>query len=139
MKRLFQDNRGNISEIADRKVDQLICIDGKKFERNILEILVVWLKLQDEQCWHRFFIDAGCCFWDVYNSYQKTYHEDIIECLVYDFSDRVKTLTINSAIVYPINNSGVKLEIVLENKYQIIVLSEDIESETNLSIVPIST
>ena len=60
MTRLFQDSMGNIPRIANKKVDRLICIDGKNFDGNILEMLVVWLKLRDEQCSSRFFLDAGC-------------------------------------------------------------------------------
>lgn len=134
MTRFFQDDRGSISKIANKKINRLICIDGKNRNENILEMLVVWLKLQDEQCWYRFFLDAGCCFWATYDFYYE-YREDITNCPVYDLSDRLKALTINSAIVYPINDSGVKLEITLENKYRIVVWSEDIESESNLSII----
>ena len=55
MTRLFQDSTGNIPRIANKKVERLVCIDGENFDGNILKMLVVWLKLQDEQCWHRFF------------------------------------------------------------------------------------
>lgn len=85
------------------------------------------------------FLDAGCCFWETYNSCYEIYREDIIDCPVHDKSDRVKALTINSAIVYSLNDSGIKLKIVLENKHKIVVWSEDIESESNLSIISIAT
>ena len=134
IKRLFQDDKGSISIIVNKKIERLICIDEKNQNENILETILIWLKLQNEKCWHRFFIDAGCCFCDLYNSNYEIDTENI-ECPIYDLSDRVKALTINYAIVYPTNDSGVRLEITLENKSQIIFGAEDIESESSLSIV----
>lgn len=92
-----------------------------------INIFVVWIKLRNEDLWQRVFLDTGACFWSTYDHWEEIYSEDIDNYLFpnteHNLAERfpLKNLTVISAIIFSYRYSGVKLKIILENKYQISV------------------
>lgn len=136
MKREFQDDKGCISNILNRKIETIICIGGRYIDTTILNLFAIWLKLHDESCWHRIFLDAGLCFAEIYDECQKAYREDRENHSVYHLGDcfQLQDSIVTSATVKPLHTSGVKLEIMLDSEYAIYVWYKNINSNTNLSI-----
>ncbi len=141
MFRIFQDNKGEIPELVNRSVEQIICIDGVAHNTIFTDIFLIWLKLEDSS-WYRIFLDANCCFCEVYNSdnFIEVYTEDIEsceDCPIYRI-DRLfllQGLTIVAASVSLIISYGVKLKIVFHNDDCLILQAEVIDSQSNLSII----
>lgn len=110
MSRVFQDNTGNIHHFIDKRVEQIVCIDDEDTNTNILDFLVIWLKLKNERRWYRLFLDARCCFCDMYVRMEDVYLEDVENSPVYYLCDRFsfKDSTITSADVSLFNTTGIK-------------------------------
>ena len=51
MNREFQDDRGCISNILNRKIETIICVGGRWIDTTILNLFAIWLKLHNESCW----------------------------------------------------------------------------------------
>ena len=139
MFRIFQDNKGEIPELVNRSVEQIICIDGVADNTIFTDIFLIWLKLEDSS-WYRIFLDVNCCFCEVYNSnnFIEVYTEDIEnceDCPIYRI-DRLfllQGMTIVAASVCPVIISyGVKLKIVFHNDDCLILQAEVIDSQSNL-------
>ncbi len=142
MTRIFQDDRGEFFELIDRAIEQIICIDGIDRHNTFTDIFLIWLKLKQEECWYRIFLDGGCCFASVYYSgeFAENYTEDLDncqDCPVYQIDSRfaLQGLTITSASVCSINLDGIKLEIVFDNRDRLILQAENLDSESNISII----
>ncbi len=142
---VFQDIQGEISELVNHSIEQIICIDGVDRNTTFTNIFLIWLKLKQKESWYRIFLDANCCFCSVYHSAEFTdnYTEDIANCEncpIYQIDRRfsLSGLTIVSALVYPFNISyGVEFKIVFHNYYCLILRQEEIDSESNLSIIKV--
>ena len=139
---VFQDTEGEITELLNRSVKQIICIDGIAHKNSFTNILLVWLKLEQEKCWYRIFFDAGLCFCSAYHSseFAESYTEDIDnsdDCPVYqiDVQFSLQGLIISSASVYPINTSyGIEFKIMFDNGDYLIMQGTNFDSDIILSI-----
>ena len=146
MTRIFQDTEGEITEILNKSIEQIICLDGVDRNNSFTNIFSIWLKVEQEKCWYRIFLNAGGCFGEIYNStkYKEVYSEDIDDdedCPIYQIESlfSLQELTIVSALVYPYNVfSGVELKIVFDNgDYLILQEAKEPDSENNLSVIKV--
>lgn len=107
---------------------------------------MIWLKVEQEECWYRIFLDAGGCFCETYalTEYKEVYGEDLDnceDCPIYQIESRfsLQGLIIVSTLVYPYNIfGGVELEIAFHNGERLILHeAKEPDSENNLSIVKV--
>lgn len=144
MTRIFQDTEGEITELLDLSIEQIICIDGIDRNNVFTNIFLIWLKVEQEESWYRIFLDAGGGFCSVSDSseFKEYYTEDIDnceDCPIYQIENRfsLQGLTMVSALVYPYNIfGGVEFEIVFDNGDCLILREvKEPDSENNLLIM----
>jgi len=140
---IFQDAEGEITELLNRSIEQIICIDGVAHKNRFTNIILVWLKIEQEKYWYRIFFDAGLCFFSRYHysEFLESYAEDIDNsenCPVYqiDLQFELRGLTISSAFVYPTNSPhGIEFKIFFNNGDYLIMQGINFDSDISLSII----
>ena len=136
MTRFFQDNKGKISFLTNKIIEDIICIHWLDTESISETPDLIWLKTKGQEYWLRFFIDAGCVFGAKYNlaEFRDVYSEDLEDSYSYSFCHGycLFDTVIISANVNSINTDGVKLSLLLKCDRIIEIYSNNLDEPTNI-------
>ncbi|MFN8577851.1 MAG: hypothetical protein U0354_13450 [Candidatus Sericytochromatia bacterium] len=103
--RIFQDCTGEIKVLNDKCIEQFLCIQSIDDETGFIDPCLFWLKLKEENNWHRFSVDDILCAWSIYQSLDETDFEDGGDFPSFDMCKvfNLKDLKIDSIKVFDIN------------------------------------
>lgn len=103
--RIFQDYIGEIKDLNNKSIDQFFCIQSINDETEFISPCVFWLKVTEDNNWHRFSVDDILCAWNIYENLDETDFEDEEEFPYFDMCKvfSLKNLKIYSIKVFDIN------------------------------------
>jgi len=132
---VVQDNTGDINGLAGQSVEQFICIETVNEASGHRSPSLFLLKMVESSHWHRFFLEAGICFWDLY---EKRPEDDQADPEDYPWYDLAKREKLNDTIIRSINitpfRQGVAVTFSFSDDRRLSITTATMEDDICLSI-----
>ena len=111
--RLVQDDQTTIDEIVGCHIGAFTCIFGYDDETRTPYPNIFLIETQENSNWHRIFLEAGICFWDLYEEFPDhdvEFEPDLFPMCEFVKGSELEGAEILSAVVNPYEQ-GCKVEI----------------------------
>ncbi len=133
--RLVQDDTGSIDELGGQSLERLICIETVNADVDCRSPALFLFKTVESSNWHRFFLEAGICFWDRYAGLPEDDLSDPEDYPWYDLAERegLQHTTIRSVRIRP-HRQGVAVTFRFHDGRRLAVTTATMEDDMHLTI-----
>jgi hypothetical protein len=135
MGRIYQDFSFIVVEAVGRPILRICGAVNLEAQNNYYPI-VVYARLDNPPEWHRFFLDAGAAFWEIWSDAEiADEHNDESYHLV-DYFSEILPLTIERAYAVELRSAPSKIILSFDNEYsiQLACIDDTSDAPTQISI-----
>ncbi len=114
VERIVQGDNAIVDEIVGFHIGAFSCVFGFDDETGESFPIIFLIKIQEDSNWHRFFLDAGICFWDRYENFPEhdvNSESDLFPVCEFVKGSELEGLEILAAVVMPVE-WGCKVEVM---------------------------